>query len=101
VLATASDRSGPPPAAAEGRLIDTSRMLPMLPPTVTGIPDNGHAHGNGHGHGETAVVPTHREKTDAVMRRLIPILLAVTLLGIVTGIAVIMLLFLGQDWGDA
>jgi len=36
-----------------------------------------------------------------VMRRLVPILLAVTLLGIVTGIAVIMLLFLGQDWGDA
>ena len=35
------------------------------------------------------------------MRRLIPILLAVTLLGVVTGIAVIMLLFLGQDWGDA
>ena len=35
------------------------------------------------------------------MRRLIPILLAVTLLGIVTGIAVIMLLFLGQDWSDA
>jgi NADH-quinone oxidoreductase subunit J len=35
------------------------------------------------------------------MRRLIPILLAVMLLGIVTGIAVIMLLFLGQDWGDA
>ena len=35
------------------------------------------------------------------MRRLIPILLAVTVLGIVTGIAVIMLLFLGQDWGDA
>ena len=35
------------------------------------------------------------------MRRLFPILLAVTLLGLVTGIAVIMLLFLGQDWGDA
>jgi NADH:ubiquinone oxidoreductase subunit 6 (subunit J) len=35
------------------------------------------------------------------MRRLIPILLAVTLLGVVTGIAVIMLLFLGQSWGDA
>ena len=35
------------------------------------------------------------------MRRLIPILLAVTLLGIITGIAVIMLLFLGQSWGDA
>jgi predicted molibdopterin-dependent oxidoreductase YjgC len=48
-------------AAADGRLIDTARMLPMLPPTVTGIPDNGHAHGNGHGHGGTAVVPTHHE----------------------------------------
>jgi len=50
-------------AAADGRLIDTTRMLPMLPPTVTGIPDgNGHAHGNGHGHGGgTAVVPTHHE----------------------------------------
>ena len=35
------------------------------------------------------------------MRRLIPILLGLALLGIVTGIAVIMLLFLGQDWGDA
>ena len=35
------------------------------------------------------------------MRRLIPILLALTLLGIVTGIAIIMLLFLGQTWGDA
>jgi NADH:ubiquinone oxidoreductase subunit 6 (subunit J) len=35
------------------------------------------------------------------MRRLIPILLAMVLLGIVTGIAVIMLLFLGQSWGDA
>src|SRR4026208_1177027 len=35
------------------------------------------------------------------MRRLVPILLAVTLLGIVTGIAIVMLLFLGQDWGDA
>jgi NADH-quinone oxidoreductase subunit J len=35
------------------------------------------------------------------MRRLVPILLAVTLLGIVTGIAAVMLLFLGQDWGDA
>src|SRR6476660_3112040 len=35
------------------------------------------------------------------MRRLIPILLAVTLLGVVTGIAAIMLIFLGQDWADA
>jgi len=36
-----------------------------------------------------------------VIRRLIPIVLGLALLGIVTGIAVIMLLFLGQDWGDA
>jgi NADH:ubiquinone oxidoreductase subunit 6 (subunit J) len=35
------------------------------------------------------------------MRRLVPILLGVALLGIVTGIAIIMVLFLGQDWGDA
>ncbi len=47
-------------AAAEGRLIDSSRMLPMLPPTVAGVPTNGngngHAHGNGHdGHGHGAV----------------------------------------------
>ena len=36
-------------AAAEGRLVDTSRMLPMLPPTVTGVGGNGHGSGNGHG----------------------------------------------------
>jgi ferredoxin len=55
-------------AAAEGRIIDTARMLPMLPPTVTGIPGNGHAHGNGngngHGHGHgggTAVASSHHE----------------------------------------
>jgi NADH-quinone oxidoreductase subunit J len=35
------------------------------------------------------------------MRRLVPILFGLALLGIVTGIAVVMLLFLGQDWGDA
>ena len=35
------------------------------------------------------------------MRRLVPILLGVALLGAVTGIAIVMLLFLGQDWGDA
>src|SRR6186997_628080 len=35
------------------------------------------------------------------MRRLVPILLAVTLLGIVTGIAALMIVALGQDWGDA
>jgi NADH-quinone oxidoreductase subunit J len=35
------------------------------------------------------------------MRRLVPILFGLALLGIVTGIAVVMLLFLGQSWGDA
>jgi len=35
------------------------------------------------------------------MRRLVPILFGLALLGIVAGIAVVMLLFLGQDWGDA
>ena len=36
-----------------------------------------------------------------MIRRLIPIVLGLALLGIVTGIAVLMLLFLGQDWADA
>jgi NADH-quinone oxidoreductase subunit J len=35
------------------------------------------------------------------MRRLIPIVLGLTVLGIVTGIAALMLVFLGQDWADA
>ncbi len=35
------------------------------------------------------------------MRRLVPILLALMVMGAVTGVAAIMLLFLGQDWGDA
>src|SRR5882672_833730 len=35
------------------------------------------------------------------MRRLVPILFGLAMLGIVTGIAVVMLLFLGQNWGDA
>jgi len=54
-------------AAAEGRLIDTTRMLPMLPPVVTGVPGgngngHGHSHGGGHGHdGGSAVVPSHHE----------------------------------------
>ncbi|MEO5884903.1 MAG: hypothetical protein ABIQ58_05240, partial [Candidatus Limnocylindrales bacterium] len=43
-------------AAAEGRLIDPSRMLPVLPATITGLPGaggsgNGNGHANGHGHG--------------------------------------------------
>jgi NADH:ubiquinone oxidoreductase subunit 6 (subunit J) len=36
-----------------------------------------------------------------VLRRLIPILLGLIVLGTVTGIAALMLLFLGQDWADA
>ena len=36
-----------------------------------------------------------------MVRRLIPIVLALMVLGLVTGVAGIMLLFLGQDWEDA
>jgi NADH:ubiquinone oxidoreductase subunit 6 (subunit J) len=36
-----------------------------------------------------------------VVRRLIPIVLGLAVLGLVTGVAVLMLLFLGQDWEDA
>jgi NADH:ubiquinone oxidoreductase subunit 6 (subunit J) len=36
-----------------------------------------------------------------VVRRLIPIFLGLAVLGIVTAIAGVMLVFLGQDWGDA
>jgi NADH:ubiquinone oxidoreductase subunit 6 (subunit J) len=35
------------------------------------------------------------------MRRLIPIVIAVAVLGFVTGVAALMLVFLGQDWADA
>jgi hypothetical protein len=55
-------------AAAEGRFSDSSRMLPMLPPSVTGIAtngnghDHGHDHGDGHGHGGgAAIAPSHHE----------------------------------------
>jgi NADH:ubiquinone oxidoreductase subunit 6 (subunit J) len=36
-----------------------------------------------------------------VVRRLIPIVLGLAVLALVTGVAVLMLLFLGQDWEDA
>ena len=36
-----------------------------------------------------------------MVRHLIPIVLGLAVLGIVTGIAAIMLIFLGQDWSDA
>ncbi len=37
-------------ALAEGRIVDQSRLLPMLPPAIDGVPSNGGATGNGHGH---------------------------------------------------
>jgi len=36
-----------------------------------------------------------------VVRRLIPIIVGLAILGIVTAIAAVMLVFLGQDWADA
>jgi formate hydrogenlyase subunit 6/NADH:ubiquinone oxidoreductase subunit I/thioredoxin reductase len=39
-------------AAAEGRIFDPSRLLPVLPASVaSGAAGNGNGHGNGHGHG--------------------------------------------------
>ena len=35
-----------------------------------------------------------------MLRKLLPILLALAVLGAVTGVAVVMLVFLGQDWDD-
>jgi NADPH-dependent glutamate synthase beta subunit-like oxidoreductase/ferredoxin len=49
-------------AAADGRLVDASRMLPVLPAAVAGVPaggagnGHGHAHGNGHDHGAVAAL---------------------------------------------
>jgi NADH-quinone oxidoreductase subunit I len=40
-------------AAAEGRIIEPGRLLPMLPPSIGGSSSNGgdgHGHGNGHSH---------------------------------------------------
>jgi NADH-quinone oxidoreductase subunit J len=36
-----------------------------------------------------------------VVRRLIPLILGLTVLGLVTGVAALMLIFGGQDWADA
>ncbi len=42
-------------AAAEGRLVDPSRMLPVLPAGVVGVAGNGNGNGHdGHGHGAMA-----------------------------------------------
>jgi len=37
-------------AAAEGRIVDPGRLLPMLPPSIAGSSNGGHG-GNGNGHG--------------------------------------------------
>jgi NADPH-dependent glutamate synthase beta subunit-like oxidoreductase/formate hydrogenlyase subunit 6/NADH:ubiquinone oxidoreductase subunit I/ferredoxin len=41
-------------AAAEGRLVRSDRLLPVLPASIAGNGGNGggHAHGNGHAHGD-------------------------------------------------
>ena len=36
-----------------------------------------------------------------MLKTLVPIVLAAMVLGVVTGIAAVMILFLGQDWDDA
>jgi hypothetical protein len=39
-------------AAAEGRFVDSARLLPVLPATIAGLPGgNGHGNGNGNAHG--------------------------------------------------
>jgi formate dehydrogenase major subunit len=49
-------------AAADGRIIDNARLLPMLPPSLAGIPastrtgGNGHGHDHGNGHGAVAAL---------------------------------------------
>ena len=53
-------------AAAEGRVLDPARMLPMLPATIAGLPSgtgnghgNGHDHSNGHGAGTALLGSGH------------------------------------------
>ena len=92
-------------AEAEGRRLDPARMLPVLPATVPGIPAQrrgtatGTRHGDGHGHG-TPSSPAGTSRPD-VLKHLVPIILALAVMGAVTGIAAVMLIFLGQDWDDA
>ncbi len=53
-------------AAAEGRIVDANRMLPMLPASlagngsVAGAGHAGHDHANGAGHGGSADHAHHR-----------------------------------------
>ena len=101
-------------AAAEGRLIDPGRLLAVLPSSIGGIKtnDNGQsAHDgrdlhNGH-NGHAARRAPDGDHADPprvagdVLRKLIPIVLAFAVMGAVFTIAAIMLVLLGQDWGDA
>ena len=57
-------------AAADGRIFDSARMLPMLPPTISGVPGanvaslgsgDGHGH-NGHDHGALAALGSGRHE---------------------------------------
>jgi hypothetical protein len=43
-------------AAAEGRFADSTKLLPVLPATVTG---HAQGNGNGHGNGHHAQLPVH------------------------------------------
>ena len=48
-------------AAAEGRIFDPGRLLPVLPASIAGqAAGGGNGHGNGHG-GGTAIAPSHHE----------------------------------------
>ncbi|HET7494619.1 MAG TPA: FAD-dependent oxidoreductase [Candidatus Limnocylindrales bacterium] len=53
-------------AVAEGRVVDRSRLLPMLPPAIEGVPTNGdRSGGNGHGgngHGAIAALGPGRHE---------------------------------------
>jgi formate dehydrogenase major subunit len=52
-------------ATAEGRVVDSARLLPVLPAALAGVPapgnGNGHARGDGHGHGLPALGPGGHE----------------------------------------
>ena len=100
-------------AAAEGRIIDPGRMLPMLPPTIVGRADAGRdRRGRERPRGQRAR-PRPRSRCGrgprsgrarvgrTVLAKLVPILIALVVMGAVLGIAALMLIVLGQDWDDA
>ena len=75
--ASATGRPGPPPRAASST---PSRMLPVLPAAVTGVPPagngngHGHAHGNGHDHGAVAALGpgAHGRPRRVAVHRVVP-----------------------------